>query len=131
MVPCSTAAKQMTEWGGGDMVLPVDEECRNNTSDLLEFLLNTSVAGNLPEVALLQRISSAADIFQGPGSSQDVQDVQDSPVEASGEVVEVGAVAVEGVVGEVVEVAADGLDRRLHRRQTAWYEMLPPAELYR
>jgi len=101
------------------MVLPVDEECRNNTSDLLVFLLNTSVVGNLPGVALLQRISSAADIFQGPGSSQDVQDVQDSPVEASGEAVEVGAVAVEGVVGEVVEVAADGLDRRLHRRQTA------------
>ena len=100
------------------MVLPVDEECRDNTSDLLVFLPNTSVAGNLPEVALHQRICSAADIFQGPGSSQGVQGVQDSPAEASGEVVEGG-------------VAADDLDHRLHRRQTVWYEMLPPAELYR
>jgi len=113
------------------MVLPVDEECRDNTSDLLVFLPNTSVAGNLPEVALHQRICSAADIFQGPGSSQGVQGVQDSPAEASGEVVEGGVAAAEGVVVEVVEVAADDLDRRLHRRQTVWYEMLPPAELYR
>jgi len=87
--------------------------------------------GNLPEVALLQRISSAADIFQGPGSSQDVQGAQDSPAEASGEVVEGEVAAVEGVVVEVVEVAADGSDHHLHRRQTAWYEMLPPVELYR